>query len=528
MALSLPFPLTAMLRVVLPGLVTFVAAACSPAPRDAPDVRTVTVMYSGDVGIFSPTWDDSPKFLLFLPLVNFEQGSYCGEPTPLLAERWEHSPDYREWTVFLRPGVLWHDGEPFTAEDVAFTIDILTHPDVLNYNAGAVDSAVVLDPLTVRLFLDAPNSWPLEGWPTFLPKHLLENEEPGEYYEWEFWRSPVGNGPFRFVREIPGTAIELEANPDYFRGRPEIDRVVIKVTAAGSRSGVLELRSGGADIISADLVGAPAIADDPRFQVAYRVSTSHTRWLLYHPEHPIFSDRRVRRAMSHAIDRPGLQAALGLPEGLPVTDGPYSVCQFDSGTITEPWKYDQREAVRLLEESGWADHDGDGVRDRDGRPFRFSIVVSGKDLRSAVLLQAELRQIGIEVEVEQTEGTIAVERLHAGEFEAGIFPAVLPYQLIAPYPSHPVRTIMHLAYPDIVELMDSIRVAPAGAERDRQWRELGRRFREDLPASFLYPNVYPLAATRRVQGLEWDDWAPPAWRWPFGGLEFLWVEEDGP
>jgi hypothetical protein len=87
---------------------------------------------------------------------------------------------------------------------------------------------------------------------------------------------------------------------------------------------------------------------------------------------------------------------------------------------------------------------------------------------------------------------------------------------------------MHLAYPDIVELMDSIRVAPAGAERDRQWRELGRRFREDLPASFLYPNVYPLAATRRVQGLEWDDWAPPAWRWPFGGLEFLWVEEDGP
>ncbi len=527
MTVRFPGAPTVLPAVALLGFIAFAGSACNPAPRDPLGGSTVTAMYSGDVGIFSPTWDDSPKFLLFLPLVNYEQGSFCGDPTPVLAERWEHSPDFREWTVFLRPGVLWHDGEPFTAEDVAFTIDILTHPDVLNYNAGAVDSAIVLDPLTVRLFLDAPSSWPLDGWPTFLPKHLLENEKPGEYYEWEFWKSPVGNGPFRFVREIPLMAIELEANPDYFRGKPEIDRVVIKVTAGGSRSGLLELRSGDADIIGTNLVEAPAILRDPQLQIAYRVSTSHTRWLLYHPEHPIFSDRRVRRAMSHAIDRPALQAALGLPTGLPVTDGPYSVCQFDSGVMTEPWPYDQREAVRLLEEAGWIDHDGDGVRDREGRPFRFGMVVSGRDVRPAVLLQAELRGIGIEVEIEQSEGTIAMERLHSGEFEAGIFPAVLPYQLIAPYPSQSVRTIMHRAYPEIVELMDSIRVAPTGAERDRQWRDLGRRFRADLPATFLYPNAYPLAATRRVQGLEWEDWAPPAWRWPFGGLEFLSIEEDG-
>jgi peptide/nickel transport system substrate-binding protein len=484
----------------------------------------VTVLYSGDVAIFSPTWDDSPKFLLFLPLVNYERGAYCGEPTGVLAERWEHSADYREWTVFLRDGVRWHDGQAFSAEDVAFTIDVLTHPEVLNYNAGTVDSAAVVDPLTVRLFMSEPSRWPLEGWQTFIPKHLLEDEDPAEFHDWEFWKNPVGNGPFRFVRDVPQTAIELESNPDYYRGRPEIDRVVIKVTAAGSRSGLLELQSGDTDIVGAELVEASTLARDPRFQIAYRVSTSHSRWLLYHPEHPIFSDPRVRRAMSHALDRSALQAAVGLPEGTPVTDGPYSVCQFQSGTVTDPWPHDRTEAARLFEQAGWTDGDGDGVLDREGHPFRFTLVVSDRDVRSAVLLQAELRQIGIEMEVDRTDGSLAVDRLHDGDFEAGIFPAVLPNQLIAPYPARPVSAVFKTAYPEIVALMDSIRVAPDAEDRRRQWLELGNRFRDQLPATYLYPNAYPLAAGQRVRGLEWEDWAPPAWRWPFGGLEFLSVE----
>ncbi len=486
---------------------------------------TVTLLYPADISLFGPRWDDSPKFLLFLPLVNYERGSSCGEPTPVLAERWEHSPDYREWTVWLREGVRWHDGVPVTADDIVFTIETLTHPEVLSYNAGPVDSALAVDPRTVKLFMSRPNRWPLDGWVTFMPRHLLESEDPAEFTEWEFWQSPVGNGPFRHARHVPGTMIELEANPDYYRGEPQIKRVVIKLSAAGSQSGLLELRSGNVDIIRTTLLQASAIERDPRHRVAHRVSSSHTRWLLYHPEHPIFSDRQVRRAMTHAIDRPALQAARGLPEGLPQTDGPYSVCQFESRTVIEPWAHDEAEAVRLLERAGWSDGDGDGVREQAGRDLRFTVLASRDDVRSAVLLQAQLRRLGIEMEIRQLEGSVAASRLREGDFEAGIFPHVLPIMLLAPDLPSPVSEIFLAAYPEIVALFDSLRVEPDRTAREGQFQRLAQRFREELPATFLHPMAYPIAASRRIRGFDQEGWIPPSWRWAFGGLEFLWIEE---
>ena len=127
------------------AVVLVVCLQCSPgAARDARK-SSVTILYPANEWVLSPMWDDTPKFLMFLPLVNCEQGSYCGEPTTALAERWEHSADYRVWTVWLRANVRWHDGVPVTAHDIKFTIDLLNHPDVRNYNAGPVDSAVVVN-----------------------------------------------------------------------------------------------------------------------------------------------------------------------------------------------------------------------------------------------------------------------------------------------------------------------------------------------------------------------------------------------
>lgn len=508
------------------ALVTWACGSRTADPAGVLD-NTVTVLYPSDIGVFGPRWDDSPKFLLFLPLVNYERGSSCGEPTPVLAERWEHSQDYREWTVGLREGVRWHDGVPVTADDIVFTVQILTHPDVMSYNAGPLDSAVATDPRTVKLFMSRPNRWPLQGWVTFLPRHLLDQEDPADFYQWEFWQHPVGNGPFRFVGHVPQTMIELEANPDYYRGPPSIARLLIKLTTAGGGSGLLELRSGEVDIIPTTLFEAAAISRDPELQIVYRISSSHTRWLLYHPKHPIFSDRRVRLAITHAIDRPALHAARGLPEDLPVTDGPYTVCQFESGAVTRPWPHDEAEAVRLLEETGWSDRDGDGVRERDGREFRFTLLASRDDVRSALLLQAELRRIGIEMEIQELEASVAGNRLREGDFEAGIFPHVLPRMLLIPDPSSRIAAEFRAAYPEIVAATDSLRLEPNATARERRSIELGLRFREELPATFLHPKAYPIAANGRIRGFDHDGWTPPSWRWAFGGLEFLRIEEVG-
>ena len=130
-------------------------AGCDRRPAAEPSAEAITILYPAEERVLGPVWDDTPKVLMFLPLVNYELGSFCGEPTPALAERWEHSPDYRVWTVWLRENVSWHDGVPVTADDIKFTVDLLNHPDVLNYNASSVDSVEVLDERTARIFLNA-------------------------------------------------------------------------------------------------------------------------------------------------------------------------------------------------------------------------------------------------------------------------------------------------------------------------------------------------------------------------------------
>jgi peptide/nickel transport system substrate-binding protein len=165
-----------------------------------------------------------------------------------LAERWEHSPDYREWIVHLRRNIRWHDGAPVTAHDIKFTIDLWKHPDVLYYAGAPYESVTVLDNHTVRLVYNGPgahHSALLGGWDVFYPKHLLEDLDPKEFTSWKFWTEPVGNGPYRYVRHVPRTMIELEANPDHYKGKPKIERLVI---VGGDQqeirfSGTIEIRS---------------------------------------------------------------------------------------------------------------------------------------------------------------------------------------------------------------------------------------------------------------------------------------------
>ena len=125
-------------------------------------VRTVRVLYAGaDEGIFSPVWDDSPKFLIFQPLVTYDANN-CSDVVGGLAARWDHSDDWKTWTIELRPGVRWHDGVAVTSADVAFTAAIMNHPDVLFPGAREVASVEIIDDLRFRVHLSRPGNWPIE------------------------------------------------------------------------------------------------------------------------------------------------------------------------------------------------------------------------------------------------------------------------------------------------------------------------------------------------------------------------------
>ena len=230
-------------------LLSLAIAGCDGAAVDERRSSTLTVhVPDANEWLFGPAQSDEPIFLIFLPIT---QVSRDGEVEGRLLQDWQHSEDYRHWTVHLRTDVRWHDGVPVTAHDVAFTVDLLRHPDVARLAPDAFTITVVDDSTyTVEILtsdergmvtpMHAPT---LTGIP--FPKHLLEHLDPGEFFEWEFWLRPVGNGPYRYVRHTPETMVELEANPDFYLGPPSISRVVLKFSG---QNRLVELLSGNVDV----------------------------------------------------------------------------------------------------------------------------------------------------------------------------------------------------------------------------------------------------------------------------------------
>ena len=486
--------------------------------RASSRASTVIVAYSDDdeaIGLDS----GEARFLLFLPLVTLDEH---GKLEGRLAKSWEHSPDYREWTYHLRTDVRWHDGVPVTAHDVKFTLELLSHPEVLHIAPGAIESVTVFDDSTITV---RGTRWPrpdddeLLYWTVYYPKHLLEGLDPKEANAWEFWTHQVGNGPYRFVRYLPETMMEFEANPDYYRGKPRIERVVLKFTG-GAESGLTELLSGNVDVGDVKWRQIPRLAADPRFRVYYQNWLGECAAIFWQHDHPLLGDPRVRRALTLAINRSELLQMLNLPEDLPLFDGIYTSRQFRRSQLPEQLPYDPAQAKHLLETAGWRDTDGDGVRDRDGQAFRFTALVNtsyGQYEPIAVYVQDQLRRVGVRMEIQAVEVSMVRKRMETGEFEAAF--TGLRFSLFL----QRLFTRWQLGYEnaEVVELIDRLVATADPDSADNIYRRLSEIFRTDMPVTFLFPSVGTLFAHRRIQGLS-SPWRANAVR----HMEELWLEDE--
>lgn len=500
----------------------FLAARCAPdRALDADEGSMVSLMMPLDEYGLSWHWSSQAQFLVFSPLVarNAE-----GELEPRLATSWEHSPDYREWTVRLNTRARWHDGVPVTAADVKFTLDLLAH---MAGGPGFEPYAVtVLDDSTYHIRYEQPGIGnPLDDFTVIYPKHLLEDLDTANWGEWEFWKSPIGSGPFRHVRTVPGAGFEFEANPDYFRGRPRIDRVVLHFGAQQLQ----QLLSGEIDVLpSTNELQRVRLQDDDRFRTYQWHNPIRMKVVLWNHRSPLFEDAAVRRALTLATDRRELRRAVGLPAELPAFDAMYSERQFRIGAVPAALPFDPLEAARLLDAAGWQDSDGDGVRDRSGVPFRFRLLFGGGGGGSwtaqgseavGLLVQNALQAVGVEVELQPLEESVARERVLAGEFDAVATDiAGLPSRIEAFGEGNP------LGYdnPGVTGLLERIRTGFDPDSVDFFYRELAGIFAEDHPALFLYPAVTTTVAHRRIRGLSTPYRGDALWY-----LEDLWIEEEG-
>jgi ABC-type transport system substrate-binding protein len=250
--------------------------------RDRAYARGNTLIVGADIydkGALNP--DELPATLMFLPLVRLDDR---GDRQPCLAERWEHSTDYLEWTYYLRPGVRWHDGTPVTAADVKCGVD------VWRVGYGSPMECVVHNASTVTV---RGSVWTRMGWdtaPMVLPSHLVNGLTPARYYQWDFWLRPVGNGAYRFVRRQEKTMVKLEANRDFYKGKPNIERIVLKFVQA---AGLNELLSGNVDAIEVpDPAQLYAITGDFRLRTYWRPSAGllGVLTLAWQNDHPLFRE----------------------------------------------------------------------------------------------------------------------------------------------------------------------------------------------------------------------------------------------
>ncbi len=509
---------TASLPLILLGLVVSACGGVDGTPGARESTLVVHDMFH-DEWMFGPAQADEPMYLVFLPLAR--QGP-TGEIEGQLIRSWEHSDDYRHWTIRLRTDVRWHDGVPVTAHDVAFTAELLMHPDVARIPPGAFsvtvldDSIYAVDIVTRDYRAVIPMDRTLRGMP--LPRHLLEDLDPASFFQWEFWLEPVGNGPYRYVRHVPQTMVGLEANPDFYLGPPAIERVVFKLSGDNQ---LVELTSGNVDF--ALYVGWPdllKLAEDPRFRSYWTKDTWVYMGILWNVREGPLADPRVRRALTMMIDRRGLYPVLNLPEDTPLIESVFTERQYWRGELPEPVTYDPGVAKRLLEDAGWA-AGADGILARDGEPLAFTalVMLEAPIPTAAIYVQDQLRDLGVRMELVSVEFGVLMERRNAGDFEAIIGE-------VGTAPSWLQRALgsgSYLGYRNerASELIERAGSAIDPEEVDAIYRELGTILREDLPITALFPDYEMHVAHRRVRGLS------SPWRAvPLRNMEAVWLEND--
>jgi peptide/nickel transport system substrate-binding protein len=225
-----------------------------------------------------------------------------------------------------------------------------------------VASAEAPDPHTFRVTYREPYAPALESWGTAIhPRHLLEGKDVTKS---PLGRAPVGTGPYRFVEWKAGEKLVLEANPDYYDGKPYIRRVVYRIIPDSSTQ-FLELQSGGLDFMGLTPIQFSTQTDTTAFRRGfnkYRYLSFGYSYLGYNLRKPLFQDLRVRQAIAHAIDKQELIDGVLLGLGKAAT-GPYKPDTWVYNPNVKTYPHDPARAQALLKEAGWVDADGDGVRE---------------------------------------------------------------------------------------------------------------------------------------------------------------------
>ena len=319
---------------------------------------------------------------------------------PALAKSWEYDETTYTYTFHLEENVSFHDGEPFTAKDVKFTLDAIMDPaneSEIASNYEDVTAIDVIDDFTVAITLAGNNAAFLDYMTiAILPEHLLAGEDMQTS---DFFRAPVGTGPYMVERWDEGQAITLVKNENYFKGAPNIDTVIFKIVTDDSAK-ALQLKSGELNLAHLTPRDMQLFEDDDQF-VCYNMKTADYRGIMYNFWNPYWQQNAdIIPAISFAIDRQAMLDAVLLGHG-DIAYGPLQRNVYNCEDV-EHYDYNPERSVEILEAIG-CERGEDGYFYRGGQRLGFTINCAAGDqvrIDLAQIAAQQLKEVGIDVKVE--------------------------------------------------------------------------------------------------------------------------------
>ncbi|MBW2276112.1 MAG: hypothetical protein JRF63_01390 [Deltaproteobacteria bacterium] len=413
-----------------------------------------------------------------------------GEPSPELAESWTEDEATGRYIFYLDQAATWHDGARVTSADVEFTFERLLDPAggaVMRKAFLDVDTVIALDDHTVQITLDRGRHdfvASLTALP-ILPAHAFGNDLIAGH---PVARAPIGSGPFRFSIWRRGRAIELERNPTWRGEAPKVERLIYHVVP-DQRVAVDLFRGGVLDIVPDSESGEMPRVEGGRV-IAYPLPRFEA-W-VYNLREPIFSDQRVRKAIGQLIDRAAIRCSILDCLAEPI-EHPFPADQGQTISL-EPQEFDPASARMLLEQAGWTDSDGDGVRDRNGDRLSFTVLLpdAGRaQRRSATMVQHDMARSGVEMRLRSISWSEYTGRLRDHRFEV----SVITFPNAPPFDPRPIfhstaaadgRNFGSFVDPRTDEILDGLAAAHTKAARQELAAGLAARLREVYPVTFTF------------------------------------------
>lgn len=486
--------------------------------------------------------NDHQQFVNLMTLLQYDSTLAM---QPYLAESWEVDDleDPSAITFRVRPDVFWHDGFKVDAEDVAFTYRTITdtataYPNLsmFDHYVRGPDGVEVIDSLTVRIRLARPHAEYMDPWPSvvIMPHHLLEDVPVTQLQQHPYGtQCPVGNGPFVFVEHRPQESWTFKANPVFPRvlgGRPHLDRYVYRVIPEQTTL-LTDLLTENIDVyINPRADQAPQIEASPPLTLLHYTWPAYTL-VAWNSRKPWFADARVRRAMSIAVDRRQIVEAQLRGYGSLANTGVNPLHFAYDPSLADELAYDPVAARQLLEEAGWLDRDGDGLRENaEGEPFEFTLKYNQGNQRRAdiaEIMQAQLAEVGVGVRPQVLEFGTMIAQMTSQErdFDAAIFgwnTGIGRLDETALFHSDKAGEPYAMTGtndPRIDHLLDTLQLVIDREDAAPFWHEYQQVILEHQPYTYIYFDDRLDGVNKRLRGVQMDargewinikDWWIPA------------------